>query len=75
MKNIKIIMEDWAKPLAYVMWGLTILGIDPYDILINNLFIFVYLTTLYEFPYQPSNVYVFFSSLRNFSFDSSFINH
>lgn len=57
------------KPLAIVIWVLTMIGPDPYDILINHTLVFMYLASLYQFRFQPSNAYIIFDQLRYFSFD------
>lgn len=55
--------------MAYLTWIIFILGIDPYSMLINHSFIYLYLTSLYEFVSQPSSVYGIFSQLKFFAFD------
>lgn len=66
-------MELWLgyiyKPLAYIVWTLSIVGADPYDILINHTFIFLYLASLHQFKYQPPNNYVISEQLRYFAMD------
>lgn len=44
------------------------IGIDPFDSLVNNAFIYLYLSSLYAYYQQPSNVYSIFEKLKVFSY-------
>jgi len=46
-----------------------VIGIEPYEILINYSTIILYLASLYQFQSQPSNVYGIFAGLKIFAFD------
>lgn len=56
------------KPVAYTSFVLCVIGIDPYDILINFAFYYLYMATLYDYDSQPANVYYIFSMMKMFVF-------
>jgi len=55
--------------MAYCVWVLSAIGIDPFSAIINHSFIYLYLLSLYDFKNQPPNVYNIFNSLKIFGFD------
>lgn len=61
-------MQYIGKPLAYWSWAVCILGIDPFDILINHSFLYLHLATMYDFPHEPPSSYSIFAHLNYFAF-------
>lgn len=61
-------MSYMYRPVAYTTLILCVIGIDPYDILINSVFYYLYLATLYDYDSQPANVYYVFSMMKTFVF-------
>lgn len=49
-----------AKPAAISMWVLCGLGIDPFDLLINYGFVYLYLVNLYDYDEQVPGMYAIF---------------
>ena len=58
------------KPLSFILWGLCILGLDPFDVWLNTTFILFYITSLFEKGTQPPQLYYgMFDQLRFMVFD------